>query len=243
MSLSPAPAAAALLDAVDRARAGGWIDRGLALASLAGVEVDRLCAQPLGQLQRSALELHQVVAGHELEAKADCPACGGAVEFPVSVEELLALPDDVPTAGHVAMGEFAAAWRVPSVDDLRNAAVAADPVRALRARCVSPTHDGAAIDVDSLPEGVESEVERAMADGDRLAEVLVDVACPECGVSFVADLDPIGFVWAGVESQARRTLRQVDVLARAYGWTEREILALSPARRSAYLAIVRGERP
>ena len=90
---------------------------------------------------------------------------------------------------------------------------------------------------------MESEVERAMADGDRLAEVLVDVACPECGVSFVADLDPIGFVWAGVESQARRTLRQVDVLARAYGWTEREILALSPARRSAYLAIVRGERP
>jgi hypothetical protein len=32
----------------------------------------------------------------------------------------------------------------------------------------------------------------------------------------------------------------VDVLARAYGWSERQILSLSHARRQAYLEICQG---
>ena len=37
------------------------------------------------------------------------------------------------------------------------------------------------------------------------------------------------------DARARRLLREVDVLARAYGWTEPEVLALDDARRAAYL--------
>jgi hypothetical protein len=33
-------------------------------------------------------------------------------------------------------------------------------------------------------------------------------------------------------------LHEVDLLARAYGWTEPEVLALSEARRAAYLRLV-----
>jgi hypothetical protein len=33
---------------------------------------------------------------------------------------------------------------------------------------------------------------------------------------------------------------EVDALARAYGWREADILALSPARRAAYLELARG---
>ena len=42
-----------------------------------------------------------------------------------------------------------------------------------------------------------------------------------------------------VQARARRLLREVDVLARAYGWTEADVLALSEQRRTAYLEIVR----
>jgi hypothetical protein len=37
---------------------------------------------------------------------------------------------------------------------------------------------------------------------------------------------------------ARSLLAEVHSLARAYGWTESEILALSPQRRSTYLEMV-----
>ena len=41
-----------------------------------------------------------------------------------------------------------------------------------------------------------------------------------------------------LESTARRLATDVHVLARAYGWSEREILALSPFRRHLYLSAV-----
>ena len=81
-----------------------------------------------------------------------------------------------------------------------------------------------------------------MAQADPLAEVLVALQCPECGAAFDADLDPSGFVWEVLEARAAQTLREVDELARAYGWTEDVILGLAPARRTAYLEIVRGVR-
>jgi hypothetical protein len=77
-----------------------------------------------------------------------------------------------------------------------------------------------------------------MAEADPLAEVLVDLACPACGKTFVADLDLGSFVWAELRTHARRLLREVDTLARAYGWTEAQVLALSDRRRTAYLELV-----
>jgi len=76
-----------------------------------------------------------------------------------------------------------------------------------------------------------------MGDADPLAEVLVDVVCPACDTEFVADLDVGAFVWAEVHGRAQRLLHEVDVLARAYGWTETEVLALGDRRREAYLTL------
>ena len=80
-------------------------------------------------------------------------------------------------------------------------------------------------------------VAAALAEADPLAEVLVDVACPACGEEFVADLDIGAFVWADVRARAQRLLLEVDALARAYGWTEVEVLALGERRRAAYLEL------
>ena len=79
-----------------------------------------------------------------------------------------------------------------------------------------------------------------MADADPLAEVLVDIACPACGEAFVADLDVAQFVWAEVRARALALLRDVDALARAYGWTEEQVLALGDTRRDAYLELAEG---
>ena len=44
-------------------------------------------------------------------------------------------------------------------------------------------------------------------------------------------------LWSELQSRAERLLLDVDALARAYGWTEPEILALSSTRRAAYLQL------
>jgi hypothetical protein len=50
-------------------------------------------------------------------------------------------------------------------------------------------------------------------------------------------MDVAAFVWAEIESEARRLLLEVDVLARRYGWSERDILDMSPIRRYQYLEL------
>jgi hypothetical protein len=51
-------------------------------------------------------------------------------------------------------------------------------------------------------------------------------------------LDPAAIVVEEVDRHARQVLREVDQLARAYGWREPDILALSRDRRRAYLGLV-----
>ncbi len=69
--------------------------------------------------------------------------------------------------------------------------------------------------------------------------MLVTLACPGCGAGFVADLDVAAFIWAEFDLAAKRVLGDVDALARAYGWTEPDVLALGDTRRAAYLRLVR----
>ena len=48
-----------------------------------------------------------------------------------------------------------------------------------------------------------------------------------------------GFVWTELSGRARRVLGDVATLARAFGWTEGQVMALPEKRRAAYLALVR----
>jgi hypothetical protein len=69
---------------------------------------------------------------------------------------------------------------------------------------------------------------------------LLSSACPHCGRAWSAFLDVASFVWREVETWAQRTLQEIHLLARAYGWREIDILTLTPTRRQAYLQMVYG---
>ncbi|MCA8929894.1 MAG: hypothetical protein KDC18_17680, partial [Alphaproteobacteria bacterium] len=75
---------------------------------------------------------------------------------------------------------------------------------------------------------------------DPLAAIVFALTCPECGTAFETPFDPPAFVWQELAAVASRLLWEVDQLARAYGWPEADILALSPLRRRAYLEIAAG---
>jgi hypothetical protein len=89
-----------------------------------------------------------------------------------------------------------------------------------------------------LPAAVVDAVAKEMAEADPQADVQVAVACPMCGHRGRATFDIVSFLWSEVDAWACRILREVHTLASAYGWCERDILALSPVRRQFYLAMV-----
>jgi hypothetical protein len=231
--------------------------RALVLAAAGGtgrVEPHDVAAMPVGARDARLLELRRQLAGPVLEAVVACPACTEDVEVGLDTAVLLALGDARPDgagpdgAGGPSTTEvdgMTVTWRAPTAGDLDAVAALAatdgvDPEAELWRRCVLEVRP--ATDPDDLPAPVRSTVAAQMADADPLSEVLLDVVCGACGESFPAEIDVATFTWTEVVAAARRVLREVDVLARAYGWTEPEVLALSDGRRAAYLEMVLGDR-
>lgn len=230
----PELSAAGALDLWQAVEGVDAVGRSLTLAATSGQGPDELARLPLGRRDSLLLELRAAFADPALEATAPCPSCGEQAEFAVDTGELLARGETAASPAPVEAGGHVVVWRSPDSLDVAAAAAAGDPAAAERVlveRCVtSPAGP-------ELPAKARAAVAQAMAEADPLAEVLVEVSCPACGNGFVADVDIAGFVWAELRAHARRLLREVDVLARAYGWTQAEVLALGDARRAAFLEL------
>jgi hypothetical protein len=240
----PDLSAAATLDLWETGDGLDPVERSLALAAAVDPEPggsDDLARLPLGRRDARLLRLHTALAGRTLEATAACPSCGEQTEFELDAATLLDRGAGPIAAKPVEADGFRVVWRPPDSRDVAAAAAAGDTgaaERVLLERCVTAA-TGADGDVDpaTLPDAVRDAVSRAMADADPLAEVLVTVACPACEADFVADIEIGGFVWAEVRARAQRLLHEIDVLARVYGWTESEVLALGERRRASYLRL------
>ena len=85
------------------------------------------------------------------------------------------------------------------------------------------------------PAGVLETIVARMAECDPGASIDLSLACPHCGHRWLAVFDIVSFLWTEIDTWARRLLDDVHALATAYGWTEADVLALSPVRRQFYV--------
>lgn len=236
-----------LLRLYDAARVRGAAARGVAV--LAVLHPDRsgdaLARLPLGRRNALLLRAWRRELGEALEAVARCAGCGEGLELVVPAVDLLSAepgPGAPGTEVAVRVGAAAAVVRLPDSVDLELAGRAGTPdgaQRVLLRRCLLRADTGGrALSADELPADLAAALADALAAADPLAVIRLDLGCPACGASTDVLLDPAGLWWAEVERRARRTLTDVHRLATAYGWSERDILALGPARRAAYLELV-----
>jgi hypothetical protein len=210
--------------------------RALLLAAAASPG-DAVADLSLADLNALLLDLREGSFGAALPCAADCPNCDEPLEVTVTTDELRTpRRQNVPgprrdRATLVAEG-YEVTYRALTGRDL----LAVDPAspearRVLLSRCVLGTDPA----VDVLPKGVLETVAGRLADLDPGADTTLPLACPFCRHTWAAALDVAEYLWAEVEGYARRLLHEVHTLARAYGWSESEVLAVSPARRRFYL--------
>jgi hypothetical protein len=241
----PGLSAAATLDLWERTARLPAVDRAVALAVAAEptFDVEAMAQLPVGRRDARLLRLRTELAGDTFDAIAACPACGEQVEFAADARTLSALGTDRVDAVPLELDGFRVAWRPPDSHDVVAAATASDALQAehvLLARCVmAVTGPSGELPAEALPDRVREAVSSAMAAADPLAEVLISLRCPACDSGFEAELDLAGFVWAEVNARAQRVLREVATLARAFGWTEDQTLALTDERRASYLQFAR----
>ncbi|MFE7384559.1 hypothetical protein ACFU9F_29865 [Streptomyces zhihengii] len=238
---------AALLATWEAGLTGRAADRSLLLhlAARPGADTGELLAVPVGEREADLFALRRALFGDRMQVRVACGACDEEMEFDLDAGVLGARPDPPPGPLRVAEDGWEVEFALPTVAALEAAASAGDPaearrrlvasctVRALRGGEEVPAPDLAA----ALPAGVERRIAEAAAEADPVADVTLSIACPECGEATPAELDITSYLWAELDTWARDLLLDVHLLASAYGWSEPEILALSPTRRRYYLEL------
>lgn len=198
---------------------------------------------PLGRVNARLLELRAAVFGPAWNCAADCPACRQVSEVQLDISALLAAaPDDdvAPSATWYTLDEASAArFRLPVLADLTEArpAEAANAERLFHAIVEVPDRPATATLEDETP--LRAAVEQAVLRLDPLSAIDIVMYCPACGHRWRAAAEVIGMLWADLSVAARRLLADVARLAALFGWSEQQILALSPLRRQHYLDMVR----
>ena len=221
------------------------VERALSLVAAAtpGTPVEDLARLSVGERDLRLFELRRATFGEVLPMMAACPACGEVVEASVRVDELIVDRGDAAGAEDALHADgIEVRFRLPNSIDL--AAVADEQstehaaLRLLAACVVEAKRDGQSVAVAELPEPVVTRIADRMAELDPQADVELALTCPACAHQWVALLDIAEFLWAEVQTSARRLLRDVHALALAYGWREPDVLALSAVRRQAYLEMI-----
>jgi hypothetical protein len=212
------------------------LDRSALLCARARPELppDAIADLPLGEITASVLRLREAWFGKRIRAHVACEHCGERLELVVSVDDLLQtgapVSRDVEAAG--------VRCRLPCLRDLAAVARERDAARGARQlleRCLLDAGCGGA---SALSDIALREVEDALEAADPNADLAFDLCCEACGHVGMAQLDAGAVLWDEIDARARTLLGEVHLLAAAYGWTEREILALGAERRASYLSMV-----
>jgi hypothetical protein len=224
-----------LLEVWERGSSLHPIDRGLlALHAALSETYDDLADWPLGRRNQELAELRSACFGPRMEAWTACPRCAEKLEFQLDARTLAAPCASAGTSINVNGQSF----RLPTSRDVARAARETDPrIAAICVMAACRLEEG---EPPAWSEQDIDEVGNQMALADPMAEIRLTLDCPACANQWDETLDLTAFLWTEIATRARRLLRDIHTLASAYGWSQREIVSLSGARRAAYLEMVQG---
>ena len=208
------------------------LQRALTMLAAASPEAssDSLARLTIGQRDARLLALREMTFGSELTGVTDCPECGEKIELSFNCSDIRPPAEtEPPSELAVKSNGREVRFRLPTSADL----LAVNSPEQLLERCLLSGGD-------HLTENLRAAVGEKMSSADPMADIHLALNCPSCEHKWEAPFDIVAFLWREISAAARRLLREVHTLASAYGWTETEILALSPARRRTYLEIVNG---
>jgi uncharacterized C2H2 Zn-finger protein len=218
---------ASLLNLVARGENRSLLEKAVLLLLAARPELDRSSAWDwtLGDRDRTiwdAWRHHH--GGGRMDALSRCPRCDASVEF--------CLPDDFSPPPAVSVS---ASLKVDGQQWRLRLPTSRDMLAAQRGdfRLPDLLVEGPTLETISQPA-----IEAALEAADPGLDVVIALGCPTCDARWEQSFDVIRWVWQYCEARADRLLQDIDAIARAYGWSEADILALSEQRHRRYVAMI-----
>ena len=212
---------------------------------------EALARLTVGRRDAALLTLRERVFGPRLVSRTTCPSCGESLELDFAAGDIRASGSSSEAEGGgdeaalaLTHSGYEVRFRLPNTLDVRAAGRAGTlqgARSALLERCVLEAwRSGDTVLASALPEAVREALASRMVELEPEADVRLALSCPACGYDWQAPFDIGAYLWEELHAWALRTLHDVHLLARNYGWREADILALSPRRRQIYLDMVQG---
>lgn len=221
------------------------IDQALTILRLAGAVPNADPAGlPIAERDLRLLEVHRLAFGDQMFCLADCPNCGEALEFELSAIQLSQGLGPVREVERHSIEGWEIELRPLDSRDIAAAALTGNREqaasllvrRAVRVLCApEPRQDFAGADI---PPVLFRWAEAQVGEREAVGDIALDLTCAACGGSWTEAFDIGSYLWAEIDTAARRLVREIVGLAHAFGWSERDILDMPPARRRMYLEAV-----
>ncbi len=226
-----------MLDVWERGVTQPPLMRALTLLAAASPEMSRdtLMQLSIGERNARLLTLREWAFGSRITGTAACPTCGEKLELEFSAADIRTQASNEASELQIDVDNYHVRFRLPNSADL----LAASSQDALMTQCLLPSDSSDdQPNANRLPASVVDAIAEYMAQADPQANVQLALTCPNCNHAWQATFDIVSYFWTEINAWAIRILREVHTLARAYGWREADILALSPQRRQIYLNMV-----
>jgi hypothetical protein len=224
------------------------IQKTLTLLHHACPEMDQedLAKLSVGQRDARLLKIRAWMFGPIFKNIADCPKCSELVEWETQMNDLQLIAEkntEFPKEYDMEMADYKLRFRLPDTNDILKVITKKrndpDPDLLLFTCILAATYKGRKIKTEKLPEKIISELSGRIEELDPMADIQMSLVCPNCSNAWQARFDIISYLWAEIDSWARRMFQDIYTLASAFGWSEKDILEMNPKRRSIYVEMLR----
>jgi hypothetical protein len=215
----------------------------LLMAACPETSPESLAKLSIGQRDSLLLDLREQIFGQKLTGISICRSCGEKVELEFSIDEIRVTSEiEAAEESTISSNGYEVYFRLPNSFDLADLDVADDLPRSrdklLERVILSANFGNEKTSLKDLPALIKDEVIKKMEQLDPQADIRMAMSCPSCGNQWQEILDIVSFFSSEINTWAYRILREVHILASAYGWQESEILIMSPMRRQLYLEML-----
>ena len=206
---------------------------------------DQVAGLSIGDRDARLLQIREQLFGKVLKNAAVCPHCQNPVEWETSISDLKLQPireDPAEKTLDLRFNGQTIHFRLPNTLDvlevmsLTSPAMQADAlIRTCTLQSTLPFER-----VEDYPDELKSAILHQMETNDPQADIVMDICCPACAHTWSMLFDIMEYLWKEIDEWARQLLQDVYLLARTFGWSEREILDMSRFRRNLYIEMIIG---
>ncbi|HEV8515751.1 MAG TPA: hypothetical protein VGQ59_20855 [Cyclobacteriaceae bacterium] len=197
----------------------------------------------IGDRDVRLLQLREWLFGHRLNNLAKCPACGELIEWECDLKEFYFQPVSSELSSRQYLLErenIHIHFRLPNSLDIVTAISRQWNSNAVLSNCIIEVYEeNKKSSLDILTDEMWSALDEKMSELDPQADIKINLSCPVCSNHWQTSFDIVSYLWTEINNWAQRMVQEVYTLARAFGWSEKEILEMSTYRRELYVEMLR----